>query len=70
MLAHKYREIVGNYTTTISADVQQNRGTWLNIPKNQYATYDGSHLNGAAARLFSQDLAEQLHRSLQLASTH
>ena len=48
----------------ISQEFEMNGGIWLDFSKNEYHSYDGSHLDKKSAVQFSRDLADQISQYL------
>ena len=50
--------------TKTKTKIINNGGKWLDIDESRYSTYDGSHLDGASARLFSVHIAKKIKAQL------
>jgi len=48
----------------IKSRIINNGGRWLDIEESLYSTYDGSHLDGESARLFSVHIAKKIKAQL------
>jgi hypothetical protein len=48
----------------IKSRIINNGGRWLDIEESLYSTYDGSHLDGESARLFSVHIAKKIKTQL------
>ena len=48
----------------VKTKIINNGGKWLDIDESRYSTYDGSHLDGASARLFSVHIAKKIKAQL------
>ena len=48
----------------VKTKIINNGGKWLDIDESRYSTYDGSHLDGTSARLFSVHIAKKIKTKL------
>ena len=57
--------LLGFDGTAFAAAFAAAGGTWLDTGRENYETYDGSHLTAPSAREFSRILARSLHERLE-----